>query len=252
MAWTARAYVYIYPIIHWSAHFSTSVARPILSQLTFCIMASCKYEPLPRYRHVAQRIGSRLLLHGGRTKDFSEKRRKQLTTVVEIFNPYFESWEQKQVNGDELIPGTYASASASLRADLYTFGGLNASTPNKESNALHRLDTKTWRWHILSPHGAEGAPLPKFGCGMVAFSSEYLGVFGGHALPPSKPVVGSFIKNSDQLDGSGWTNEFHIFNLMKGMFNFTIIMRGNIVYHGFTTTIILLLYCYAEFCDVCQ
>ena len=176
------------------------------------------YEPLPRYRHVSQHIGNRVLVQGGRTRDFSERNRKRLTSVVEIFNPYFEEWEQKQVRGDAPTPGTYAAASASLHHDLYTFGGLCTTTKQKESNRLHRLDTKTWRWYELSPKNAEGAPMPKFGCGMVAFSTDGLGIFSGHALPrTTQPPAETFMKNVDHADGSGWTNEFHTYNVKKGI-----------------------------------
>ena len=179
-----------------------------------------KHEPLPRYRHISESVRNRVLVHGGRTKDFSERSRNQLANAVEIFNPYSELWEQKQTDGETLPPGTCEAASASIRNRLYAFGGLCST---KESNALHRLDTKRWRWSQLAPQNAEGAPLPKFGCGMVAFSSESgenLGVFAGHALPHRAQQLpsGTFLKNKDHADGSGFTNEFHVFNLMKGMY----------------------------------
>ena len=85
--------------------------------------SSAKYEPLPRFFHVSQSVGSKVLVQGGRTKDFSEKSRHHLSSVVETFDPYSELWEQRQVEGDAPWPGTYATSSASLHDDLFTFGG---------------------------------------------------------------------------------------------------------------------------------
>ena len=82
-----------------------------LSKLTG---SSSKYEPLPRFYHISSRVGSKVVVQGGRTKDYSEKSRQHLSSVVEIFDPYSESWEQRPVTGDGPSPGTYCAASASL------------------------------------------------------------------------------------------------------------------------------------------
>ena len=176
--------------------------------------ATAKYEPMPRFAHVSQSVGSKVLVRGGWTKDFSEKSRQHLSSVVELFDPYSELWEQKQVEGDIPSPGTVSEASASVNNDLFSFGGLDGS--EKYLNALRKLDTKTWRWRQLSPQNAEGAPMPKIGCGMVAFGDS-LGVFGGHGIPRGPTQPGSFIKDTDYTDGRGWTNEFHLYNLTDGM-----------------------------------
>ena len=174
---------------------------------------SAKYEPLPRFCHISECVGSKVLVQGGRTKDFSEKSRKHLSTVVEIFDPYSELWEQKQVKGDGPRPGIYIAPSASLHDDLFSFGGF---CDGNRINTLHRLDTKTWHWYQLSLQDADGAPMPKVGCGMISFRNS-LGVFGGLGIPrgPTEPY--SFMKNIRFTDGRGWTNEFHIYNLSEGM-----------------------------------
>ena len=33
---------------------------------------SSKYEPLPRFRHISSRVGSKVVVQGGLTKDFSK------------------------------------------------------------------------------------------------------------------------------------------------------------------------------------
>ena len=186
-----------------------------VSRLT---VSSAKYEPLPRFFHVSQSVGSKVLVQGGRTKDFSVKSRRHLSSVVETFEPYSQLWERRQVEGDAPLPGTYGAASTSLHDDLFTFGGWDGR--NLFSGGLHRLDTKTWRWCQLSPQNAEGAPMPKCGCGMISFG-ERLGVFGGHGLPRGPTEPQSFIGSTD---GRGWTNEFHIYHLKEGVYNSSVIV----------------------------
>ena len=171
-----------------------------------------KYEPLPRYGHISCRVGSKVVVQGGRTKDFSEKSRQHLSSVVEIFDPYSKLWEQRQVTGDAPSPGTYGAASASLHNDLFSFGGFDG---RQWFNTVHRLDTEKSCWSQVSPQNADGAPMPKSGCGTIAFGNS-LGVFGGHGVPQGTTQPQSFIKDARFTDGRGWTNEFHIYNLSEG------------------------------------
>ena len=117
--------------------------------------ASADYEPLPRYCHISGRVGSLAVVQGGRTEDFSEESKQHLSSVVEIFDPYSESWEQRQVEGNAPSPGTYIAASASLHDDLFSFGGTDGR--DLFFNTVHRLDTKTWYWSQVSPQNADGA-----------------------------------------------------------------------------------------------
>ena len=175
-------------------------------------LSNDKYEPLPRYWHISCRVGSKVVVQGGQTKDFSEKSRQNLSYVVEIFDPYSELWEQRQVTGDCPSPGTYAAASASLHDDLFLFGGFDG---RQDFNTVHRLDTERFCWSQVSPQNVDGAPMPKCACGMVAFGNS-LGVFGGYGVPRGPTEPHSFIKDTRFTSGIGWTNEFHIYNLSEG------------------------------------
>ena len=169
------------------------------------IMSSAKYQPFPRYRHISGRVGGKVVVQGGISST------ENLSSVVEIFDPYTELWEQKQVEGNAPSPGTYGSASASLHGDLYSFGG----TDGKERfNTVHRLDTKTWCWSLLSPQNAYGAPTPKCNCGMITVGNSLI-VFGGYGKPQGSIDPQSFIEKVKSRDGAGWTNEFHIFDLSE-------------------------------------
>ena len=140
------------------------------SILSFWKGSSSKYEPLPRFCHISVGVGSKVVVQGGVTKDL------HLSSVVEIFDPYSESWEQRPVTGDVPSPGTFLAASASLHDDLFSFGGVDGS--KFLFNTLRRLDTEKLCWSQGSPQNADGAPMPKCGCGIIALGSD-LGVFGG-------------------------------------------------------------------------
>ena len=182
-----------------------------MNNLPTVMAASADYEPFARFDHISGRVGSKIVVQGGRTEDFSEKSKQHLSSVVEIFDPYSESWEQRQVEGNAPSPGTYAAASASLHDDLFSFGGKDENGRDY-FNTVHRLDTKTWYWSQVSPQNADGAPMPKTGCGMIAFRNSLV-VFGGYGRPQGRTEPQSFIKH---YGGSGWTNEFHIYNLSEG------------------------------------
>ena len=173
---------------------------------------SAEYEPLPRSYHISGRVGSLIVVQGGETKDLAEESKQHLSSVVEIFDPYSEWWEQRQVKGNAPSPGTYGAASASLHDDLFSFGGEDG---RDLFNTVHRLDTKTWCWSQVSPQNADGAPMPKYGCRMIAYRNSLV-VFGGYGRPqgPTEPQL--FIKNTFTIDGRGWANEFHIYNLSEG------------------------------------
>ena len=115
--------------------------------------ASSDYEPLPRSFHISGRVGSVMVVQGGRTEDFSEESRQHLSSVVEIFDPYTESWEQRQVERNASSPGTIVATSASLHHDLFSFGGFDIR--NHYFNTVHKLDTKTWCWSQVSPQNAD-------------------------------------------------------------------------------------------------
>ena len=165
---------------------------------------------MPRMGHRACQTGSKTLVHSGLTKDFSEKTKRRLARVVELYDSYTEVWQQKEVTG-EPAPGVHAAASASVDDDLFTFGGF---VGGRLSDTLHVLKRAT-QWIELCPQNDRaGSPMAKWGAEMVAFGNN-LAVFGGYGIPhgPTQPGS-SFIKHAG---GGGWTNEFHTYSLEDGM-----------------------------------
>jgi len=177
-----------------------------------------RHEPMPRIRHKACQTGSKTLVHGGRTRDFSENTKRRLARVVEVYDSYTEVWQQKEVTGEAPAPGVYLAASASVDDDLFTFGGMDGSRLFNTRHVLKRAA----QWIKLCPQNDRAeSPMAKYGAGMVAFGNN-LAVFGGHGMPhgPTQPGS-SFIRGTRYTDGRGWTNEFHIYNLEDGMYTCT-------------------------------
>ena len=170
------------------------------------------YQPAPRHWHRAAPIGDRVYLWGGLTEDFSASSRRKLASVVEIYDPYLEAWQQKATTGTP-PPGMYNGGCTSSHDSLLWYGG---SDGTYNSGIFHQLNTTTLKWEEVHQSTAQG-PMAKLGCGLALFQ-EKVGLFGGYGIPTGPNQPGStFTKNTRYSDGTGWTNEFHLFDLQEGM-----------------------------------
>lgn len=169
-------------------------------------------EPMPRFWHASVLVRNKVLMYSGSVLDYSQ--RKRLASVVDLFDPYSEQWETKQTDGESPVLGVWGTAFASADDDLFMFGGTDSN--NKRVGDLYRLDTKTYRWCKLNPRKGDESPMPKFDAAMIA-CGDNLAITGGHGLPQGPTQPGSsFMKDTKFSSGSGWTNEFHLYNHKKG------------------------------------
>ena len=170
------------------------------------------YQPVPRFWHTSLQIGSQVIVHSGVTREYS-KTKQSLANAVDIFDPYEEQWKQTNVTGQTPTPGVRKTASASIKNDLFMFGG---ETDGQFYNSLHRLRNCSHWVEVCSQNTSTESPMAKCGAGMVAFGNN-LAVFGGYGIPHGPTQPGSFIKDTRYNDGGGWTNELHIYNLNDGV-----------------------------------
>ena len=98
--------------------------------------SGCGLEAMPRLWHTSEQTDSKVLVHGGRTKDYSESTKRRLSSVMEVFDAYTESGQQKRVTGKAPATGVYSAARTAAEDDLFSFGWSNGS---RFFNALHRL-----------------------------------------------------------------------------------------------------------------
>lgn len=165
-------------------------------------------EPSPRWGHVSASVEGNICMLGGNTENFAMEK-KELSSSINCFNPLSESWTNTEISG--LPPsGLYSGACASAGHHLYMYGGTDAS--GSDSTSLHQLDLMTRTWNQLSSDG----PMKKLECGMVAYSNQLV-LFGGYGVLPSGSIQpGSEFASDGNIDGSGWTNELHTYDLKEG------------------------------------
>ena len=173
-----------------------------------------QYEPTPRFSHGVASVRGRCYLWGGSVPNFSESAIKKLSSTVEIFDPYLETWEQHPTTGAP-PPGLCDGACTSLLDSLYWFGGSDDSFYSNFYNSLHRLDTTTLEWRELQPLNQAGGPMGKIWCGIVSFSQDRLAVFGGYGILSSPIQPGATFRSF--VSGRGLSNELHVFDITRSM-----------------------------------
>jgi len=170
-------------------------------------MASSVYEPSPRFCHSSVQIEENAYLWGGFSKDSSR------SEVINIFDSYTEKWKEQSTTGVP-PPGQYSGCFTAVGSNLYYFGGDDGI---KLFSSVHELQLSNLEWNeIVQSNTAEG-PLPKCGCGMVAYQQQ-LAVIGGNGSAPTGPLQAGaeFIENID-YPGQGWNNQFHLFSIKEGV-----------------------------------
>ena len=170
-------------------------------------------EPWPRVYHCAAPIGDRLYMWGGLTEASIESSRRKLASVVEIYNPYLEAWQQEATTGVP-PPGLYTGGCTSVHESLLWYGGKDGKS---RFGTLHQLNTMTLNWEELHQSTPQG-PMAKSGCGLVSFQGNKAALYGGFGIPTGPIQPGStFTRDMRFSDGRGLTNEFHLFDLQAGM-----------------------------------
>ena len=171
------------------------------------------YEPSPRAGHYDCSIGDNIYVGFGSTGDSSTDAERELSRQVEVYDCYSKTWVQRKTTGTP-PPGLTNGACTSINNKLYTYSG-DGGGDSLYTGTLSQLDTSTMEWKLLT---SDIGPMKKRGARMIALNGEQLAVLGGYGIPTSSTQAGStFVRSSSSSDGSGWTNEFHIFNISNGM-----------------------------------
>jgi len=165
------------------------------------------YEPSPRIYHSSAQVEDNAYLWGGLTQDSGESK------IINIFDSYTEKWKEQSTTGVP-PPGQYTGSFTVVGSNLYYFGGDNGRKIIFSS--VHELQLSNLEWNEIVQSNTADGPLPKSGCGMVAYQ-EQLALIGGYSSAPTGPLQAGaeFIKNTEH-PGCGWNNEFHLFSI-KGV-----------------------------------
>ena len=179
------------------------------------------YEPSPRFYHVAASVcdvstSPLVIVWGGDTLEFCSRDGKTLlASRCQLFNLNSEVWSERHTLLGPPHTGLSAAACTSFEDHLFMYGGY--CDDSCVSGVLSCLNIETLTWSQLSPAGTAGGPMRKVSCGIVHVSSDKLAVIGGYGLPTGPKQPGSsFITDTEFTDGSGVTNEVHVFDLSQG------------------------------------
>ena len=148
-----------------------------------------------------------LYLYGGFVENFRETI-PQLTKSIQIYEPFTEAWKEVPTTGTP-PQGLFEGAATYSDHLLYTYGGTNGQL---DSASLNQLDTRSNTWTQLSAQHENG-PMRKCGCGIIYYNNSLV-ICGGFGVPSSELQAGSQL--TEHKDGSGWTNEIHMFNISEG------------------------------------
>ncbi len=168
------------------------------------------YEPSPRSHAAASASSEQLYVYGSLVDKFDENKR-QLRTVIQIYECTTESWKELLTTGTP-PPGIYGCATSYSGHILYLFGGHDGTSLHA---SLHQLDTRSMTWKQLSPQHDSG-PMTKSYCQMLYYNDS-LTVIGGFGMPSGELQSGSQIaKSKHHQDGRGCTNEIHKYHISQG------------------------------------
>ena len=170
------------------------------------------YEPSPRVAHYDCSIGDNIYVGFGLTGDSSTAAMRELSRQLEVYDCYSKTWIQRKTTGTPLR-GLIHGACTSINNKIYSYGG-HGGGDSPFTGTLSQLDTSTMEWKLLT---SDIGPMKKRGAGMIGLNDEQLAVLGGIGIPTSPTQPGSSFDRDGSSDGSGWTNEFHIFNISNGM-----------------------------------
>ena len=173
-------------------------------------------EPEPRFGARGTAIHNRFFIYCGWMQSFRGLSLRDLphTFQVETFNADTTKWTQMATTGPN-PPGLWDSACTSIGSKLFSYGGWSGKS---HTDALCELDTTTMQWRQLQPLNPSEGPMKKQDARMIALSSNMLCVIGGWGIPSGTIHPASkFTKDSRFSDGSGWTNEVHVYNTETSM-----------------------------------
>ncbi|XP_009607250.1 tRNA wybutosine-synthesizing protein 2/3/4 [Nicotiana tomentosiformis] len=128
-------------------------------------LLECSNSPfLPRHRHAAAAVGSRIYVFGGIQNDL-------IFSSVYVFDTQNFEWSEVQVQGD--FPcARHSHSMAAYGSQLFVFGGYDGQ---KALGDLYSFDVKTCLW---KKEKMIGGPAAKFSHSMFIYK-KYLGIIGG-------------------------------------------------------------------------
>ena len=157
---------------------------------------------------------------GGLHYSWRGKGPAEKTNTVGVYDPKTERWTLQPTTGPT-PSGLYSGGCVALDNHLYCFGGeslYESPSRSQTHNDLHWLNLTTFQWSTLKGlQRVTSLPMQKVNFGFVAVNERTLGCFGGWGPRAATFQPGSQFLKDESAYGSGWTNEFHLFDVQTGM-----------------------------------
>jgi hypothetical protein len=142
------------------------------------------YVPAQRYGHTLVQVGDKMYLWAGGMKQMppyhASAEKEALISKIDILSLKSGRWERQHTRGSA-HSGVCHYAATPVNSEIYYFGG-QCGHGRCYHNSLSKFITTELKWREF-PADLFGAPMAKYGCGMVSFEWEgetYLFVFGGN------------------------------------------------------------------------
>ena len=164
------------------------------------------YEPHARYGHCCAFVNGKIFVYGGH---IIGPRLTQPPTVVDVFDPATEKWEQITTTGPP-PPGFIDASCTVIGMYLYAFGGRDGIS---YFNNIQELNTTNLNWTQLNDTNQGEAPMAKCGTAMISYNQKILIAIGGYGILASHRRSGTEYIPSQNFPGRGWTNELLSFDV---------------------------------------
>ena len=143
-------------------------------------------------------------MYGGRIIGTSHT---QPPTVVDVFDPATEEWDQITTTGPPPPGFIYASCTV-IGIYLYVFGGLDGIS---FFHSIHQLNTHSLEWTKVDDVNQGEAPTAKCGAAMVSYNESMLITIGGYGVMAYHRRSGTMYILDPDYPGHAYTNELVCF-----------------------------------------
>ena len=168
--------------------------------------SSNHYEPQARYWHCSAFVNGKIFMYGGLIFGSGPT---QPPTVVDLFDPATEKWEQITTTGPP-PPGFLNASCTVIGAQLYIFAGWDGFS---YFNNIQVLNTTSLKWTQLNDANQGEAPMAKKATAIISYNEKILITIGGLGILPNHRHSGTEYILDPKNPGRGWTNELLCFDV---------------------------------------
>ena len=169
--------------------------------------SSNHYEPEARFWHCSAFVNGKIFMYGGHI--IGPRRLTQPPTVVDVFEPTTEKWDQITTTGPP-PPGFIHASCTVIGMYLYAFAGRDWIG---FFNNIQELNTTNLKWTQLNDANQGEAPMLKTSTAMISYNEKILITIGGYGMLPKHRHSGSEYIPDPEIPHCGWTNELLFFDV---------------------------------------